>query len=123
MLIMRKVGFGMGFFRDPNFGIFYSGLERKISKIPNSRDRDRDSGFSRFSDHRDFSRFSKNLRDSGFFSSFGIFIPGIRDFSLFRDFYSRDLGFLPSGYPGDFLSPGSGFISPLWPEKKFFCDL
>ena len=100
-----RVGFGIGFFRDQNFGIFYSRLDRKISKIPKSRNRDRDFVFSRYPDHRNYSRFSENLRDSGFFSSLGIFIPGIRDFSLFRDFYSRDLGFLPSGYPRDFLSP------------------
>ena len=45
-------------------------------------------------------------------------ISGIRDFSYFQDFYPRDFrkipeirDFLPLGYLGDFLSPGSGFFS------------
>ena len=34
----------------------------------------------------------------GIFLSFGIFIPGIRDFSKFRDFYPRDSEFVSLGF-------------------------
>ena len=59
----------------------------------------------------------------GIFLNFGIFIPGIFAKSPGfmqnpRDFYPGDSGFfrdfLPSGYPGDFLSPGSGFFFVGW---------
>ena len=42
--LIRRLGFGMGFFRDPEsrsrefgIGIFYFGLDRKIPKIPKSQ--------------------------------------------------------------------------------------
>ena len=95
------------------------------------------SGFLRFSGHRDF--FGIFWKISGIwdffesrdFSKFRDFhprnfreIPRIRDFSKFRDFNPRDFSkipgiygkspgfgiFSPSGYLGDFLSPGSGFF-------------
>ena len=56
------------------------------------------------------------------FLCFGILIPGIRDFSLFRAFYPRDFRkipgirdfwhFLPSGYPGKIL---------YLQDRDFFC--
>ena len=93
------------------FTIFWqSGFCRDFLKIPVIRD-----FFS-------LGIFIPGIRD---FFSIGIFIPGIRDFSKFRDFYPRDLrrilgfrnflsGFLPSGYPGDFLFSGSGFFRGIF---------
>ena len=87
--------------------------------------------------HGIFSEFSENSRD---FLSLGIFIPGIRDFSYFRDFreipglleklhdfYHRDsgfLGFFTFQISRRFFIPGIGnsFVgwgiltkSQLWP--------
>ena len=82
--------FDIKFFRDPNFGIFYSGLDRKISKIPKPG-----IGILGFHGFLTIGIFRDILIRIFLYSR--IFIPGIWDF-------------LPSEYSGDFLSPGSGFI-------------
>ena len=65
------------------------------------------------------------FQDSGFFA-LEILIPGIRDFSKFRDFYLRNLSkipgfrdFLPSRYPGVFSSRiGIFFVGWDIPKKS-----
>ena len=94
-------GFGMGFFRDSRFLIFI--IRKKFF------------GFFRFSDHREFFGISWKSPGFGIFFSLGIIIPGI---FYPRDFYPGDSGlfrdFLPSGYPGDKESPGSGYFFVGW---------
>ena len=107
-----KVGFEMGFFRDPKsqisiLGIRDSGSEflnlglEKIPKIPEpeipfKNIRKNFTGFNGFLTIGIYSKFSENPWDLGFFvslgifSSLGIFIPRIRDFSQTRDFDPRD---------------------------------
>ena len=85
-----------------------SGFFRDFLKIPRIRDY--------------FKSWNFYPLDSKFFISVEIFIPGIRDFNpgdsgffLISGFYPQDLceirDFLSSWYPGNFLSPGSGFFS------------
>ena len=104
------------------FGIFYFELDRKIPKIPKSR------GSGSEFENSDQSQFKRNFKKIlGFYGFLAIgifsgFFEKPRDFwqsiFLIRDFFSVS-GFLspgffrdfsPSGYPGDFLSPGSGFF-------------
>ena len=117
------------------FTIFcLSGFFRDFLEIPGISGKS--PGFGNFFYSRDFYPRDFHPRDSGFFLvsgflspgfgiflNFGIFIPGIFAKSPGfmqnpRDFYPRDSGFFrdfwPSGYPGDFLSPGSGFFFVGW---------
>ena len=77
----------MEFFGIPDRGIFYFGLDRKILKIPKSRE----SGFENPEIPGLGIWKSQNPRARDFFFRD---IPGIWDFFESRDFYPRDSGFL-----------------------------
>ena len=135
-----RVGFGMRFFGIPRIGIFYFGLDRKISKslrsgsgaenpenpewkiskIPKSPG----SGFilNFWNFQRKFDKSLKNLgflrfsEHRDFFLSLGIFIAGIRDFLSLGIFIPGTLTKSPDlcQISGIFYLrdiPGSGFFS------------